>query len=70
MAGVFCGVSRTTTCYKVSDFAGRCIQNDNIFLSKNQNSDKTVGLNNSAARAKVMPRSMQRLIVFRQVDTR
>ena len=28
------------------------------------------GLNNSAARAKVTPRSMQRLIVFRKVDTR
>jgi len=29
-----------------------------LFCCKNQNSDKTVGLNNSAARAKVMPRSM------------
>ena len=28
------------------------------------------GLNNSAARAKVTPRSMQRLLVFRKVDTR
>ena len=36
-----------------------------FFCQKNQNSDKTVGLNNSAARAKVM----QRLIVFRKVDT-
>jgi len=41
-----------------------------LFCSKNQNSDETVGLNNSAARVKVMPRSMQRLIVFRKVHTR
>ena len=32
-----------------------------LFCCKNQNSDKTVGLNNLAAPAKVMPRSMQRL---------
>jgi len=41
-----------------------------LFCCKNQNSDKTVRLNNSTARAKVMPRSIQRLIVFRKVDTR
>jgi len=41
-----------------------------LFCYKNQNSDKTVGLNNSAAQTKVMPRSMQRLIVFSKVNTR
>jgi len=60
----------TITRHKISYFSGRCIQNDNTFLLQNQNSDKTVGLNNSAAQVKVMPRSMQRLLVFRKVDTR
>jgi len=54
----------TITRHKVSYFSGRSRQNDNTFMSKNQNNNRTVGLNNSAARAQVMPRSMQRLIVL------